>query len=71
MTPHCSSRYSFATVAIIVVALFFPLGLFCWKRSKQQRLKRKIEKELEENPDVGQMPVLLKYPSKVHFEKSA
>jgi hypothetical protein len=56
---------------LIAAALLFPLGLFLWRRARQQRLKRKIEKRLEDSIALEQMPVLLAYPDKAHSEKSA
>lgn len=59
------------SVSLITATLLFPLSLFLWRRVKQRLLRRKIEKEFEDDIALEQMPVLLEYPAKAHFEKSA
>ncbi|KAI5450514.1 hypothetical protein NCC49_002971 [Naganishia albida] len=63
--------YLCLALSLITATLLFPLGLFLWRRVKQRRLRRKIEKEFEDDIALEHMPVLLEYPAKAHFEKSA
>lgn len=69
-SSQTEARLAALAVSFIALAFIIATGLLCWKVRKRRQLLFKYEKEIEEYPDVAQMPVLLKHPASAHLRKS-